>query len=334
MQGELIDAAVSDRFLRDWQRHTGSGAADRALIAISGGVDSSALLLLFAAIKGAVTPPIAATVDHGLRERSAEEAALAGELCRSHGVAHAVLRRSLPDRSGSTANLSARARDLRYALLAHHAEETGARWIVTAHHADDQLETVIMRLNRGSGVRGLAAIRGRTGAVVRPLLTWRRIELSAIVAAAGVAAVDDPSNTDRRFARARLRSQLAQADWLDAAAAARSAAALAETDEAIEWSLDRLADERCRFEHGRATLNPLCLPAEFQRRLTERCLRHVDPDIVLRGDEMGRLLDLLRGDRPATLGNVRCDHAVLDRSGPVIGWTFDEAPPRNPPRRL
>ena len=329
MTGQVaLDPALVERFGRDWYALTRSGCADRALLAVSGGPDSIALLLLFAARKGFVNPPIVATVDHGLRERSAAEAAAVADLCRRVGLEHVTLSGMLPPRVDGTANLSARARSLRYALLQRYAEEAGARWIVTAHHADDQLETMVMRLNRGSGVGGLAAIRSVTDKIVRPLLGWRHAELEAIVATAGIGAAADPSNTDDRFDRARLRKLLAGADWLDPRAASRSAAALADADEAIEWMLDELETQRCQFGEGQAILDHLFLPRELQRRLVGRCLRHVEPAIVVRGGDLTRLLTTLLADRPATLGDVKVDHRVLAGPLPRFAWTFQKAPPR------
>ena len=108
--------------------------------------------------------------------------------------------------------MSARARALRYALLEAEADAAGASYIATAHHADDQLETLIMRLGRGSGVSGLAGVRAASGRVIRPLLGWRRAALAAIVAAAGIDPIQDPSNVSDRFERARLRKKLATDD--------------------------------------------------------------------------------------------------------------------------
>lgn len=324
----LIDPAARDRFLRDWHALTGTRADDRALIALSGGPDSTALTLLFAAIAPSITPPVAATVDHGLRAASAQEAGVAADLCRRLDIPHTTLTGELPGRVGPTANLSARARALRYALLREHAAAVGATWIVTAHHADDQLETMIMRLNRGTGVGGMAGIRARGEPVVRPLLGWTRAELASLVAAAKVATVDDPSNVDARFDRARVRRQLGDAEWLDARMAARTAAALAEADEAIDWMLDRLEGERCQFDGDQAILDPRFLPAELCRRLVERCLRHVDPTIIVRGGDLTRLVATLSRGEPATLGRVRCGPVSLGRPTPITAWKFERAPPR------
>src|SRR3546814_89144 len=103
----------------------------------------------------------------------------------------------MPPRVKRTANLSARARALRYRLLEDHARAIEATRIATAHHADDQLETLIMRLNRGSGVAGLAGIRPTGGMTIRPLLGWRRAELAALVTRCGITAIEDRSEERR-----------------------------------------------------------------------------------------------------------------------------------------
>lgn len=316
-----MNAAFLRKFGTDWRAVAGDDGS-RVLVALSGGSDSAALLLLLRASVG--DRCLAATVDHRLRPGSAEEARVAAGMCAALDVPHAILTGELPDRAGGTANLHARARSLRYGLLGAHADAVGARWIVTAHHADDQLETLVMRLNRGAGVGGLAGVRAAGGRVLRPLLGWRRAELAAIVAAAGLTPVVDPSNTDERFARAALRRRLAEADWIDPVAAARSADALAQADAALDWAAERLAGERCRFGAGEATLAPAELPAELARRLAVRCLVHIDPAIVVRGGDLTRLLATLGAGGTGTLGRVRCmaDGAL---------WTFRAAPPHRAP---
>ena len=309
-----------ERFERDWRAVAGAAHAGRVLIALSGGGDSSALLLLFAAAgRGGV---FAATVDHGIRPEAAGEAVRAGALAAECGVPHVTLVGVLPDRSERTANLSTRARAVRYRLLEEQADAIGARWIVTAHHADDQLETMTMRLARGAGLRGLCGIRARQGRVARPLLGWRRAELAAIVAGCGVVPVADPSNGDDRFDRARLRKVLAEVDWLDAGAASRSAGALAQAEEAIGWMVDRLAGERCRIEDGQVRVRADDLPAELRRRLVEQCLGRIDPAAAPRGADVGRALDRLASGAGGTLGGVRYDVAAGGE------WRFRPAPPR------
>lgn len=198
-------------------------------MAVSGGADSCALLLLaHAALPGRVE---AASVDHRLRPDNADEAALVAAWCGGLGVPHRTLTVAVPP-----GNLQHEARGARYATLSEWCGQRGLAALATGHHADDQAETLLMRLNRGSGLAGLAGARARglvPGAglpLLRPLLGWRRAELAALVARAGIAPVRDPSNADERFDRVRLRKALAAADWLDASALARSAARLGEAE--------------------------------------------------------------------------------------------------------
>jgi len=295
------------------------------LVAVSGGPDSVALLLLAHAALGERCS--AATVDHGLRPESAAEAAWVAELCAGRGIRHAVLTAPLPDRAGRTANLSARARALRYRLLEDHAEAIGAAHIATAHHADDQVETLVMRLNRGAGVAGLAGVRASSGRIVRPLLGWRRADLAALVAAHGIDPVDDPSNVSDRFDRARLRKALAGIDWLDTDRVAASAAALGDADDAIGWMVDRLAGQLChRDTAGIALTVPDDLPFELRRRLVERCVREIDGMASARGGVVAAAVRTLESGRPAMLGNVLAQPART--AAAARAWRFSMAPPR------
>ncbi|MEO7680378.1 MAG: tRNA lysidine(34) synthetase TilS [Sphingomonas sp.] len=318
------DAAAVARFRADLARLCDPDV-DHALIAVSGGPDSIALLLLARAAIGARCA--AATVDHGLRAAAADEARFVAQLCAERGITHATLCGDFPDRAGRTANVSARARAMRYRLLDAHAVAIGATVIATAHHADDQCETVVMRLNRGAGVSGLAGIRARGGKVIRPLLGWRRSELAALVAQSGITAIDDPSNHDDRYDRARLRKALAESTLFDVEAVAGSAAALGEAEDAIVWMTDQLAAHHCRLDDARATLTGAeTLPAEFQRRLVERCVRHIDPAAAIRGATLSAAIESLRRGKRVMLGNVLGD--VDSASRPDAAWHFHRAPPR------
>jgi tRNA(Ile)-lysidine synthase len=132
-----------------------------------------------------------------------------------------------------------KAREARYALLLAHARSVGADVIMTAHHADDQAETILFRLLRGSGLTGLAGMKRETIrdgiAIARPLLDLPKAELVAICRDAGQAFVDDPSNSDSRYARTEMRAVLAalSAYGLDTAGLTRLARRLARADEAL-----------------------------------------------------------------------------------------------------
>ncbi|ASJ92214.1 tRNA lysidine(34) synthetase TilS [Porphyrobacter sp. CACIAM 03H1] len=203
-------------------------------LAVSGGPDSLALLLLaHAALPGRIA---VCSVDHGLRPEAAGEVALVERVAAARGIPFTPLAVKL-----APGNLQAQARAARYAALAEWAAAQGLGSVATAHHADDQAETLLMRLNRGSGLAGLAGVRPRAlieGSeipLLRPLLGWRKAELAQVVAEAGISPADDPSNTDPAFDRARLRARLAEADWLDPVQIAASAAHLAESWQALEW---------------------------------------------------------------------------------------------------
>jgi len=243
------------------------------LLAVSGGPDSTALLLM--AAEWAVDRPtpklFAATVDHGFRAESAAEAERVAALAARLGVSHATL---VWEGDKPSARLQERARDARYGLLAAHALAVGAGVVVTAHHLDDQAETVLMRLTRGSGLSGLAgmATRSRRGEIdiARPLLLMLKAELIAICEARGVDYARDPSNADPRFARPRLRAiaEVLAAEGLDAPALARLARRAA-TVEAALAAKSAEAEARLRLvETGRCDARALAAePVEIVRRL-------------------------------------------------------------------
>ncbi len=262
----------------------------------------------------------AATVDHGLRSQSAAEAVEVSRVCEDLGVPHATLGVTLDG-----GNLQAGARLARYGALARWLEDRNLSALATAHHADDQAETLMMRLNRASGVGGLAGVResgvvpgGRTR-LIRPLLGWRRAELAGVVAAAGIAPVQDPSNSDDRFDRARMRKALAQADWLDIEAVATSAAHLADADAALEWAAAREWDEQVSETGLGITYRPRA-PRAIALRVLARIVARLDGDEP-RGSALARLFDALLRRQPASIGNLVA--RVTEH-----GWSFNASPPR------
>ncbi|MDP2357907.1 MAG: tRNA lysidine(34) synthetase TilS [Beijerinckiaceae bacterium] len=223
-------------------------AASGVLVAVSGGPDSMALLELAArwrleAAAGAARPPLfAATVDHGLRPDSLAEARMAADFAAARGVPHEILHWT-GDKPQT--RLQERARAARYALLAAEARRVGADFILTAHHADDQAETILMRLVRGSavaGLAGMAVMSPREGLTLfRPFLGVRKSALVAFCDSGGVSFVRDPSNENPRFGRtgARRLALMLEAQGLGphewarlARRAARAEAALAAATEA------------------------------------------------------------------------------------------------------
>lgn len=223
---------------------TGFAAYPRILIAVSGGPDSTALLHLAArwrASRAAGPDLLAATVDHGLRPASAAEAAAVAEVAAHLGIPHRILpwTGAKPLRGIQEA-----AREARYALLLEAARAAGAPAVALAHTLDDQAETVLFRLARGSGLTGLAGMRAVTArdgvALLRPLLSLPKARLVATVEAAGLPYMSDPSNTDSRFARPRLRTFMPAlaAEGLDARRLATFARRAARADAALEAAAD------------------------------------------------------------------------------------------------
>lgn len=287
------------------------------------------LLLAHAVLPGRV---IAATVDHGLRPEAAAEAAMVARVCADLGVPHETL--GVAIRAG---NLQDRARDARYAALCGSFGRRGAEVFATAHHADDQAETVLMRLNRGSGLAGLAGIRARRVVVaddplgeylvVRPLLHWRRAELAAVVTSAGIEPASDPSNDDDRFDRVQVRRALAQLPWLDPVAVARSAGHLQEAEDAVEDAVSYVSgaavsweDRVAWYRWGHARL----IEIETVRAL----LFELGADVSR--SEVAQMVDRLRSAGHATLGGVMARRAwhQKDALTRVDAWRFEREPPR------
>jgi tRNA(Ile)-lysidine synthase len=286
-------------------------ASARIGLAVSGGPDSLALLLLAATERPGQVQ--AATVDHGLRAEARAEAEAVARICAERGVPHEIL---TVDVQGS---LQAAARSARYSALASWCQAHRLSHLATAHHLDDQAETVLMRLARGAGLAGLSGIRAERALapgvrLVRPLLGLRKTELEAIVAAAGITPARDPSNDNPRFDRTAARRLLGQTELFDPARIAHSAAILAEAEAALVWATEQIEAERVTP----AGLDPSDLPAELVRRLVLRQFARFG--VAPGGPELARLIGALEAGRAATLGGVKATPGKL--------WRFAPAPPR------
>jgi tRNA(Ile)-lysidine synthase len=274
------------------------------------------LLLAHGAIPGAFE---VATVNHGLRAEAAQECALVAAACDERGVPCAVLS---PD--VGKGNVQAEARDARYAALGAWAARSGLQAIATAHHIDDQAETLLMRLGRGSGVAGLAGVRecrpldGFDASLIRPLLGFRRSELATLIAATGVEVVHDPSNRDPRFDRVRMRADLARTEWLDPVALAQSASNLADSYEALQDYAALLWEQHVRQNGDSYSLTP-CSSREMNRRLVANILQRFGSRP--RGGDVARLLDRLSGGEGGNVGGVL---ATVEGGT----WRFRPEPPR------
>lgn len=248
-------------------------------VAVSGGGDSVALLLLLQQAGRAVE---AVTIDHGLRPESGAEAAGVAAFCAARGIAHTTLRWTGWDGRG---NLQDQARRARRALIADWARGRGLCAVALGHTLDDQAETVLLRLARGSGVDGLAAMQDITAAEgmvwLRPMLGLRRAALRAWLTEQGVSWVEDPGNANADFARVRARQALEPlaALGIDAPRLAATAASMARARTALDAATAALA-AACLVEGaaGEVTLDPEPLaaaPREIRLRLLAAALCRV-----------------------------------------------------------
>lgn len=318
-----------------------AGAHTRMLgIALSGGSDSTALLQLAAAWGGARLA--AATVDHGLRAGSSEEAAAAGRGAMAVGVPHVVLHWA--DRGGG--NLMADARAARLRLLGCWARDTGLDAVLLGHTRDDVAETLLMRLNRGAGLDGLAMMAERRevdGTVfMRPLLGLGRDELRDWLRARGIGWTDDPTNADVRFDRARIRAAIAAAG-LDPARLADSARHLGSARDAIRDVALRAA-AAAEVLRGNVRLPDLSTqPPELRRVLllaAVRCVTGVP--LPPRHTAVAAAMNALANEHRATLGgaivtpqwHVMREPAAAARAAPLHGdgvwdrrWRISGLPP-------
>jgi len=287
------DTPVTQRFAAALTRLNPGG--ERIGLAVSGGPDSMAMLLLAdAAIPNGFE---VATVNHGLRPEAAAECALVTEVCAARGITCAVLTVQV-----APGNVQNEARRARYGALAGWARQRGLAMLATAHHADDQAETLLMRLNRGSGVAGLAGVRevGEMAGikVIRPMLGFRRFELAEVVAEAGIDPVQDPSNADPHYDRVRMRQSLAACDWLDPLALAHSAGLLADAEQALAAFENALWPDHVTQSRGGFVLYPPAVPL-MRVRMVRRIIAAMGGNP--RGGDAARLVERLeRGER----GNV------------------------------
>ena len=215
------------------------------VLAVSGGPDSMALLHLAARQRPYLPPLTVGTVDHRLRRDLGEDAARVMEAAQALGLPCRVLPWEGPKPSSGVQEA---ARTARYALLLKLCAGVGADHLVTAHTLDDQAETVLLRLLRGSGLTGLGAMAGATRrgrvTLARPLLGIGKARLIATCAALGITVHHDPANTDVRFARARLRRllPLLAEEGFGAPALARLAERLGRADEALQVAAEAAFD--------------------------------------------------------------------------------------------
>lgn len=327
----MIPQAQIDRFARDLADvHDMSAYLG---LAVSGGPDSLALLLLaHAVLPGKI---MVASVDHGLRKGSGVEVDFVGRICADLGIPFAPL--SVTVNAG---NMLANARAARYAALDAWMAESGLETLASAHHADDQAETLLMRLNRGSGLAGLSAIRARTYVpgsmrhVIRPLLGWRKAELEALVHAAGYDAVQDPSNRVTHYDRVRMRGLLNDCRELDVPALAKSAAYLAEYQNLFDYIADDIMASDVHFAMDKADYRPFAryygaIARPLYSAVLMRIFAHFGA--APRGSDIMRLADRLCAGTSGNLAGILITptaKAPMAQPDSAILWRFCAEPAR------
>ncbi|WP_299943692.1 tRNA lysidine(34) synthetase TilS [uncultured Ruegeria sp.] len=283
---------------------------NRLGVAVSGGSDSTALMRLLADIAQQEQIELfAATVDHGLRSESASEALTVAALAQHWGIPHETLKWQGWDRKG---NLQDQARRARYRLLAEWAETNALQAIALGHTADDQAETVLMRLGRAAGVSGLSAmsgIRAEGGiTLLRPLLAVTRSRLRDYLTAQSVSWIDDPSNQDQRFDRIKARQALSGLDQIGITP--QTLARVAENMGQAREALAQFTQESA-LRHLKAIDGDLCvdregfgtLPEEIRRRLVVASVSWIaGGEYPPRHKAVDQVLDALSSAQTATLG--------------------------------
>lgn len=264
------------------------------LCACSGGPDSTALLHVLSTLRVQLGFEVVAHgVDHGLRAAAAAELDAAQAVATAAGVAF--------DRTVTAvapgSNLQARAREARYLALREAAARAGAALIATAHTADDRAETVLLRLLRGSGARGLAVLPPRDGDLIRPLVRATRRAVELHVARNGLSVVHDPSNLDTRFARVAVRHELLPL--------------MTRLSPRIVETLGRLADE---LAPERDKFDPLAALGRRQREQLSAALARTR----VRVDDCKEVLLSLNAEGPV-LSEVNEPAKRRGRRGPRLG---------------
>jgi tRNA(Ile)-lysidine synthase len=303
LNGGAIGRRELDALFQDFLDH------DCILLAVSGGPDSTALLWLASRWRdGRKNAPklIAATVDHGLRKESRAEAFGVAKLARKLKISHRILAwRGKKPKSG----LQEAARAARYGLLLSLARETGAAAIVTAHTRDDQAETMLHRIGRGSGVTGLSGIRPKSEregvAILRPLLGVPKARCEATLRKEKIFYALDPTNRDPKYLRPRLRAlaPLLAKEGIDAARLSQLARRIARAEAAVETAVTealpraQLRADDHSIEYDARSL--FALPEEIGLRLVGRAVNQLGHEGPVELGKLEALFEALRDARRA-----------------------------------
>jgi len=298
---ERLPQHVSEAFLPHPPKRLG--------VAVSGGSDSMALLHLLREFCTEQKIDLhAVTVNHGLRDGAKAEAEAVAQQCARIDVPHQTL---VWDGWAGKGNLQSAARDARYAKMSEWARARDIDTVAVGHTADDQAETVLMRLSRRAGVDGLSGMNARMSrngiTWVRPLLGARRNQLRAYLKGQGIGWADDPSNEDERFERIRIRKVMALLEPLgiDTEALSDVAGHMLEARKALDWQTFLAARQLVKMEAGALVLDETALrlqPAEIQRRLIVKAINWVSgADHLPRMQAVSNLLAAIRKGQAGTV---------------------------------
>lgn len=296
-----ISVQLAKQLFAEW------AAAPSLILAVSGGPDSLALMWLAARWRHARKRGpdlVVVTVDHGLRPEAAREARDVKMLATSLGIAHRTMRwAGIKPKTG----VPAAARDARYMLLAKAARAAGARHVLTAHTRDDQAETLLMRMGRGSGIAGLAGISRQSARdgilLVRPFLNIPKSRLVATLQKAKIPFAVDPTNSDPTYTRPRWRALMPAlaAEGVDSRNLARLAGRLRRADAALELMVE-----------GAERFLALRSPGVFPDAIDARAFMGLAEEIRVR--LLLRIIDQVGSEGPAELGKVETLLSAMDQA--------------------
>jgi tRNA(Ile)-lysidine synthase len=311
LQHEKKASALPLRILRTIKQHSMINPGDHVLAAVSGGADSVAMLHLLDGLKQHLHIKLTvAHMDHQIRGREARhEAAFVGEIAAGLGIACVAEARDVPARkAASRLSLQEAGREVRYGFFRDAMAATGANKLALAHHADDQAETVLMRLVRGASLRGLAGIPAcRDEYIIRPLIEIKRCDIEAYLREKGIAFVADTSAGEQHYLRNKIRHQLMPllCDEYNpgiVGTLGRTAALLRQDEQVLEAMVDGMVKNGLKIQDG-------------GHLIAVDALRQAGPDLY--GRLVRRIIAGLKGDtRELTEKHIEAVIRLIEKPGP------------------
>ena len=304
-------SSLEQRVLRTIQKYGMISPGDHVLAAVSGGADSVAMLHMLCQLKERLKIKLSiAHMDHGIRgEEARRESAFVQELARRLGIACVAEARDVPaHKAASGLSLQEAARDVRYGFFSDAMAATGAAKLALAHQADDQAETVLMRLVRGASLKGLAGIPAcRDGYIIRPLIDIERREIEAWLHERGISFVPDTSAGEQHYLRNKIRHQLLPLlrehyNPGIVATLGRTAALLRQDEQALEAQVEDMAASQVEIKQD-------------EHAISITALQDTGPD--LSGRLVRRIITGLKGNtRELTEKHIEAIIRLIEKPGP------------------